>query len=84
LTPLEEWNHHFIHTLEGILGKWYIYQEMHKGTTEWTRLQHNFVVTFSFEHENPNIYSVLKMIRGMIFVDEPEVEIMKKYQHRNI
>jgi hypothetical protein len=64
MTPPEEWPHHFIHTLEGIPGNWYIDQEMHRGTTEWTGLQQNFVVTFSFEHENPNIDSTLKLIQG--------------------
>jgi hypothetical protein len=33
MKPPEEWPHHFIHTLEGILGNWYIDQEMHKGST---------------------------------------------------
>ena len=69
--------------MEGIPGNWYIDQEMCRGTTEWTRLQQNFVVTFSFEHENPNIDSVLKLLRGVIFFDETEVEIIKKYQQQN-
>jgi hypothetical protein len=56
---------------------------MHRGTAEWTTLQHNFIVTFSFEHENPNIDSALKQIRGVIFLDEPEVELMTKYQQQN-
>jgi hypothetical protein len=60
MTPPKEWPHHFIHTLEGILENWYVDQEMHRGTTKWTTLQQNFVVTFSFEQENPNIDSTLK------------------------
>jgi hypothetical protein len=40
-------------------------------------------VTFSFEDENPNIDSALKLIQGMIFIDEPKVEIMIEYQHHN-
>jgi hypothetical protein len=56
---------------------------MHRGTTEWTTLRHNFVVNFSFEHENPKMNSTLKQIRGVIFIDEPEVEIMTKYQQQN-
>jgi len=80
LAPPEEWNNYFIHTLEGILGNWYIYQEMCRGTTKWIVLQQNFVVTFSFEHENPNIDSSLKLIQGMIFFEEPEVEIITKNQ----
>jgi hypothetical protein len=83
MTPPEEWPHHFIHTLEGIPGNWYIDQEMRRGTTEWTGLQQNFVVTFSFEHENPNIDSTLKLIRGVIFFYEPEVEIIIEYQQQN-
>jgi hypothetical protein len=43
----------------------------------------NFIVTFSFEHENPNIDSTLKQIRGVIFIDEPEVELMTEYQQQN-
>jgi hypothetical protein len=70
MTPPEEWPHHFIHTLEGIPGNWYIDQEMCRGTTEWTTLQQNFVVTFSFENENPNMDSALNLIHGMIFFNE--------------
>jgi hypothetical protein len=69
--------------LEGILGNWYIDQEMHRSTTEWTRLQQNFVVTFSFKHKNPNINSALKLIRGVIFFYESEVEIITEYQQQN-
>jgi len=50
---------------------------------EWTTLQKNFVVIFSFEHENPNMDSTLKHIRGVIFVDEPEVELMTEYQQQH-
>jgi hypothetical protein len=46
-------------------------------------LQQNFVATFSFEHENPNIDSMLKLIWGVIFIDEPEAEIITKYQQQN-
>jgi hypothetical protein len=56
---------------------------MCKVTTKWTVLQQKIVVTFSFEHENPKIYLVLKPIRGVIFTNEPEVEIMTKYQQQN-
>jgi hypothetical protein len=56
---------------------------MRRGNAEWTGLQQNFVVTFSFEHENPNMDLVLKMIHGMIFSNEPEVEIMTEYQQKN-
>jgi hypothetical protein len=83
MTPPEEWPHHFIHTLEGIPENWYVDQEMRRGTTEWTALQLNFVVTFSFEHENPNIDSTLKQIKGVIFIDESEVELMTEYQQQN-
>jgi hypothetical protein len=60
MTPLEEWPHHFIHTLEGIPANWYIDQELRRGTTNSTVLQQKLLVTFSFEHENPNIESTLK------------------------
>jgi hypothetical protein len=83
MKPLEQWPHHFIHTLEGIPENWYVDYEMHIGTIEWTTLQQKIVVTFSFEHENPNIDSTLKQIRGVIFIDESEVEIMKECQQQN-
>jgi hypothetical protein len=83
MTPPEEWTHNFIHTLKGIRRNWYIDQNMHRGTTEWTSLQQNFVVAFSFEHENPNIDSALKLIQGMIFINELEVEIMIEHQQQN-
>ena len=83
MTPLEEWPHHLIHTLEGILGSRYIDQDMCKDTTKWIGIQHNFVLIFSFEHEKPNIDSVLKLIQGVIFVYELEVEIMTKHQQQN-
>jgi hypothetical protein len=73
---IEEWPHHFIHTLEGILANWYADQELRKGTMSWIVLQHNFIVTFSFVHENPNIDVALKQIRWVIFIKEPEVELI--------
>jgi hypothetical protein len=82
MTPPEEWPHHFIHTLEGILENRYVDQELHRGTAEWTTLQKKIIVTFSFEHENPKIDSTLKKIRGLIFIDEPEVELMIEYQQQ--
>jgi hypothetical protein len=39
MTPLEEWPHHFVHTLEGIPSIWYADQEMRRGTMSWTVLQ---------------------------------------------
>jgi hypothetical protein len=78
LTPLEECPHHFIHTLEGIPANWYTDQELRKGTTTWATLQQNFATTFSFEHENPNIDANLKQIKGVIFIEEPEVKIINE------
>jgi hypothetical protein len=80
MTPPEEWPNHFIHTLEGILENWYVDQELRRSTVEWKALQQNFIVTFSFEHENPKIDSSLKQIKGVIFIEEPEVELMIEYQ----
>jgi hypothetical protein len=57
---------------------------MRRGTTEWTTLQHNFIVTFSFENDNPNIDSTLKMRRGVIFIYKPKVELMIEYQQQNM
>jgi hypothetical protein len=39
-------------------------------------LKQNFTVTFSFEHENPNIDVALKQIRGVIFIKEPKIELI--------
>jgi hypothetical protein len=83
MMPLEEWSHHFIHTLEGIPANWYMDQEMRKGTKTWVTLQQNFTITFSFDHENPNIDMTLKWIRNVIFVEEPEVETITKVQQQN-
>jgi hypothetical protein len=80
MKPLEEWPHHFISTLEGIPTNSYVEKELRRGTTEWTTLQNNFIVTFSFEHDNPNIDSTLKKIRGVIFIKELEVELIIEYQ----
>jgi hypothetical protein len=68
----------FVHTLEGILANWYTDQQLRMGTMSWTVLQQKFIVTFSFEHENPNIYATLKQITWVIFIKEPEVELITK------
>jgi hypothetical protein len=73
MTPPEKWPHHFVHTLEGIPTNWYTDQELRRGTIDWTILQQNFTVTFSFKHENPNIESTLKWITGVIVIKELEV-----------
>jgi hypothetical protein len=83
MTPPEEWPHHFIHTLEGIPVNWYTDQELHRITSNWIVLQQNFTVTFSSEHENPNIDATLKQIRGVIFIKEPEVKIITEEQQQN-
>jgi hypothetical protein len=80
MTPLEEWPHYFIHTLEGIPTNWYIDQELRKGTATWTTLQHNFKVTFLSKHEKPNIDATLKQIRGVIFIKELEFELIIEEQ----
>jgi hypothetical protein len=56
---------------------------MCRATAKWTALQQNFVVTFSFEHDYPNIDSALKNIKGFIFIDEPEIDIIIDYQQQN-
>jgi hypothetical protein len=56
---------------------------MCRGTTEWKTIQQNFVVNLSFEYENPNIDSTLKHKRGVIFINELEVEIITEYQRKN-
>jgi hypothetical protein len=53
MVPPEEWPNHFIHTLEGIPRSWYRKLELRKGTVNWVDFQQNFVITFSFEYEDP-------------------------------
>ena len=83
MTPPEERPHNFIHTLEGIPTNWYADQELRRGTSSWTVLQQNFIVTFSFEHEKPNIDATHNKIRGVIFIKEPKVEHIKEEQQWN-
>ena len=80
MTPPKEWPDHFVHTLEGIPTNWYTDQELRRGNASWKVLQHNFIVTFSFDHENPNIDAALKQIRGVIFIKEPEVKLITEEQ----
>jgi hypothetical protein len=70
MTPPEEWPNHFIHTLEVIPTNWYTYKELQRGTAKCIVLQQNFTVTFSFEHENPNIDGTIKNIASVIFIKE--------------
>jgi hypothetical protein len=44
-------------------------------------MQNNFVITFYFEHENPEINTTMKVIRDKIF-EEPKFEIIPTYQNR--
>jgi hypothetical protein len=46
-------------------------------------LQKNFVVTFSFKYENPNIDATLKWIRGLIFIKELQIETITEEQQWN-
>jgi hypothetical protein len=56
---------------------------LQRETTHWTLLQQNFIVAFSFEHENPNIDSALKQIRGVIFIKQLEVQFITEEQQQN-
>jgi hypothetical protein len=46
-------------------------------------LRHNFTVTFSFEHENPNIDETLKWIGGLIFLKETETKFITEEKQQN-
>jgi hypothetical protein len=46
-------------------------------------LQQNLTITFSFEHEKPKIDATLKWIRGVIFIEEPKIELITEEQQRN-
>jgi hypothetical protein len=41
--------------------------EQHRETANWEEMQQNFVITFSFEHENPEIDTTLKVVKDRIF-----------------
>jgi len=56
--------------LEGIPRNWYIELEVCRGTVNCEDLQQKFVIIFSFEHENPEIDTTLKLIKVRIF-EEP-------------
>jgi hypothetical protein len=47
--------------------------ELCREIANWEELQQNFVITFSFEHENPEIDTSLKLVKERIF-EEPEFE----------
>jgi hypothetical protein len=83
MKPWYECPHHFFQTLEVIPTNWYAYQELRRGNMSSTVLQENFTITFPFVHENPNIDTKLKKIRGLIFIKEPEVELMTEDQQQN-
>jgi hypothetical protein len=55
--------------------------EQCRETANWEEMQQNFVITFSFEHESPEIDTTLKVVRDKIF-EEPEVEIVTTYQNQ--
>jgi hypothetical protein len=72
-------------TTRGVATSFYSYigrnpkeLELHRETANWEDLQQNFVITFSFEHENPKIYTTLKLVKDKIF-EELEVEIVTTY-----
>jgi hypothetical protein len=74
----------------GMAPTFHTYLRMHTsklvykpGTASWTVLQQNFRVTFSFEHENPNIDATLKQIRGMVFIKQPKFKLITKEQQWN-
>jgi hypothetical protein len=46
-------------------------------------LHQHFIVTFSFEHENPNIDASIKKIRGVIFIKESKGELITEEQQWN-
>jgi hypothetical protein len=46
-------------------------------------MQHNFTVTLLFKNDNPNIDTTLKRIRGVIFIKEPEVELITEEKQWN-
>jgi hypothetical protein len=83
MTSPEERPHQFIRTLEGIPADWYTDQEMRKGTTMWRTLKQNFTISFSFDHENSNIDTALKRIRGVIFIKEPEIKFITEEKQWN-
>jgi hypothetical protein len=68
--PKKEWMHLFVHTLDTIPKNWYIELEVHRGTTDWEYLTHNFKVTFNFEDDAPSVDTTLQIIKNKIFTSE--------------
>jgi hypothetical protein len=68
--------HLFIHTLDTILKNWYLEMEVHRETTYWEELTHNFKVTFSFEDDAPSVDTALQVIKDNIFASEDLIEIV--------
>jgi hypothetical protein len=80
LLPPEKCPHHFIHILNGIQNYCYREHEQCKETANWEEMQHNFLITFSFEHEIPEIETTPKVVRDRIF-EEKNFEIIPTYQN---
>ena len=59
----QEWVHRFILTLDIVPKNWYIELEVHRGTTNWADLSQKFLVTSSFEHDNPNVDVSFQIIK---------------------
>jgi hypothetical protein len=55
--------------------------EQHRETTNWEEKKQNFVITFTFDHENLEIDTTVRSVRDRIF-EEPEVEILIAYQNQ--
>jgi hypothetical protein len=74
--PKKEWTHLFIHTLDTIPKNWYLELEVHRETTDWEELTHNFKVTFSFEDDAPSVDTTLQVIKDNIFASEDSIELV--------
>jgi hypothetical protein len=56
--------------LDTIPKNWYLELEVHRGTTDWEDLTHNFKVTFKFEDDTPSVDTTLQIIKTKIFTPE--------------
>jgi hypothetical protein len=62
--------------LDTIPKNWYLELEVHRETTDWEELTHNFKVTFSFEDEAPSVDTTLQVIKDKIFASEDSIELV--------
>ena len=78
---LQEWVHHFIHTLDMIPRKWYTSVELWRWNIEWEELATSFTHTFEFTDDHPSIDVSLQVMKVKIFEYIPVA--ITNFNHNN-